>query len=135
MDLMPTFLSVAEAEYPGVYNGEAIVSLQGKSLMPLLIDESAVNFEMRELGWSAYGMDAYRQGNWKVLRLPEPYGNGDWQLYNLATDPGELHDLASEVPDRVESLAIAWRGYAESNGVIHPNAATAYAKPIVGRKL
>ena len=95
---MPTFLSVAEAEYPGVYNGEAIVSLQGKSLMPLLIDESAVNFEMRELGWSAYGMDAYRQGNWKGLRLPEPYGNGDWQLYNLATDPGELHDLASEVP-------------------------------------
>ena len=89
--------------------------------MPLLIDESAVDFEMRELGWSAYGMDAYRQGNWKVLRLPEPYGNGDWQLYNLATDPGELHDLASEFPDRVESLAIAWGGYAESNGVIHPN--------------
>jgi len=119
MDLMPTFLSVAGADYPDVYNGESIVPVQGESIMPLLNGELPIEADSREIGWSAYGMDAYRKGQWKVLRLPAPYGNGDWQLYDLAADPGELHDLSSE---------------SESNGVIQPNAATAYAKPIVGRK-
>jgi arylsulfatase A-like enzyme len=134
MDLMPTFLSVAGAVYPGVYNGESVVPLQGKSLMPLLNGESPIEAESRELGWSAYGMDAYRKDRWKVLRLPEPYGNGDWQLYDLAADPGELVDLSTEFPDRAAALSNAWKDYADSNGVIQPNAATAYAKPIVGRK-
>jgi arylsulfatase len=134
MDLMPTFLSVAGADYPGSYNGETIVPLQGKSLMPMLTGGSSIEVESRGLGWSAYGMDAYRRGNWKVLRLPEPYGSGDWQLYDLAADPGEVHDLVSEFPQRASALAKAWENYAKSNGVIQPNTATAYAKPIVGRK-
>ena len=134
MDLMPTFLSIAGVEYPDVYNGESIVPLQGESIMPLLRGEVSVEVDSRELGWSAYGMDAYRRGNWKVLRLPEPYGSGDWQLYDLAADPGEIHDLASEFPQRAGALAKAWEDYADSNGVIQPNAATAYAKPVVGRK-
>jgi arylsulfatase A-like enzyme len=134
MDLMPTFLSVAGADYPEFYNGESIVPLQGESLMPLLKGEPSVEDDPRELGWSAYGMDAYRKGNWKVLRLPEPYGNGDWQLYDLVTDPGELRDLSSEFPKRTNTLARAWESYADSNGVIQPNVATAYAKPVVGQK-
>ena len=79
-------------------------------------------------------MDAYRQGNWKVLRLPEPFGNGDWQLYDLAADPGELNDLSPEFPDRKDALAAAWDGYADSNGVIQPNAPVFYSKPIIGMK-
>ena len=105
MDLMPTFLSVSGAEYPTVYNGESIVPLQGQSLMPVLRGESSDELESRQLGWSAYGMDAYRVGNWKVLRLPEPFGNGEWQLYNLATDPGEVNDLSTEFPERTADLA------------------------------
>ena len=134
MDLMPTFLTVAEADYPTTYKGESIVPLAGKSLLPMIDVNSTKDIEPRELGWSAYGMDAYRQGNWKALRLPEPYGNGDWQLYDLATDPGEMRDLAAKFPERVDLLAKAWDAYAESNGVIQPDAPTAYGKPVVGRK-
>ena len=134
MDLMPTFLSVAGIEYPEIYKDESIVPMQGRSLMPLLRGESVPARKPRELGWSAYGMDAYRRGNWKVLRLPEPYGNGDWQLYDLASDPGETHDLSSDFPERTENLAKAWQNYANSNGVIQPDSPTAYSKPVVGRK-
>lgn len=134
MDLVPTFLSVAGAEYPDVYNGETIVPLQGKSLMPLLTGEPPTKAEPRELGWSAYGMDAYRKGEWKVLRLPEPYGNGGWQLYDLSSDPGELRDLSSEFPERTAELASAWQDYADLNGVIQPDAPIAYSKPVIGRK-
>ena len=134
MDLMPTFLSVAGADYPDAYNEQALGPLQGRSLMPLLSGTTSADFDTRTLGWSAYGMDAYRHGDWKVLRLPEPFGNGDWQLYDLAADPGELHDLASEFPDRTKVLTNLFADYAESNGVINPSTPIAYAKPIVGRK-
>jgi arylsulfatase len=134
MDLMPTFLSIAHADYPDEYNGQPVVPLAGKSLLPLLSGGAETELEPREMGWSAYGMDAYRQGSWKVLRLPVPYGSGDWQLYNLASDPGEIHDISAENPERVAFLAKAWDNYAQSNGVIQPNTATAYAKPVVGRK-
>ena len=79
-------------------------------------------------------MDAFREGDWKVLRLPEPYGNGDWQLYDLVADPGELSDLSLRFPDRTQALAKGWEAYAQTNGVIVPSAPTFYAKPVVGRK-
>ena len=134
MDLMPTFLSVAGAEYPEVYNGEPIVPLLGQSFLPLLKGSSFTEAEPRELGWSAYGMDAYRKGDWKVIRLPHPYGNGEWQLYDLAADPGETHDQSSDFPERTAALAMAWQDYADSNGVIKADGPTAYSKPVVGRK-
>ncbi len=134
MDLMPTFLSVAGGNYPEDYHGEAIVPLQGKSLLPLLRGQAPSESKHREIGWSAYGMDAYRQGHWKALRLPEPYGSGDWQLYNLEVDPGELHDLASKFPDRIDMLAKGWRNYADSNGVVQPDTPTFYSRPVIGSK-
>ncbi len=77
-------------------------------------------------------MDAYRRGHWKALRLPPPYGNGNWQLYNLAEDPGEVRDVAAQHPDLVAELALGWTAYAEANGVIHPDTPVAYARPVSG---
>jgi len=134
MDLMPTFLSVAGAKYPETYHGEAVVPVQGRSMIPFLTGEPVAESEPRGLGWSAYGMDAFRKGKWKVLRLPEPYGNGDWQLYDIEADPGELHDLSSNYPDLVKELAVGWQEYAQNNGVIEPNKATFYSKPVSGQK-
>ena len=134
MDLMPTFLEVAGGAYPETWNGRDIVPLQGWSLMPLLTGESDESFADREIGWEAYGMDAYRRGHWKVLRMPEPFGTGSWQLYDLSEDPGEQHDLAAQNGELAGELSEAWEQYASENGVIRPSAPTAYAKPIRGRK-
>jgi arylsulfatase len=134
MDLMPTFLEVAGASYPESYSGNEIAPLQGKSLLPLLEGKSNAGFAERGLGWEAYGMDAFRRGDWKVLRLPEPYGAGSWQLYNLADDPGEVNDVAAEYPELVDELTQAWERYAKENGVIRPSEPVAYARPVSGRK-
>jgi glucose dehydrogenase len=65
-------------------------------------------------------------------------GGGDnlflCSIVALDPDTGELNDLASEFPDRSAALARGWQDYADSNGVIQPNAPIAYSKPIVGRK-
>lgn len=131
---MPTFLEVAGASYPESYRGNEIALLQGKSLLPLLVGESTAGFAERGLGWEAYGMDAFRRGDWKVLRLPEPFGTGSWQLYNLSEDPGEVNDVASEYPELVDELTQLWELYAKENGVIRPNEPVAYARPVSGRK-
>ena len=127
-------LDIARADYPESWNGVEIVPLQGRSLMPLLRREDDQSFVDRELGWEAYGMDAYRRGDWKALRLPRPYGNDRWQLYNLAEDPGETRDLAAQNPDLVTELDQAWREYAEANGVIRPSEPVAYGRPVSGQK-
>ena len=129
-DFMPTFLEVAGAVYPATYAGETLPPLQGTSLLPLLEGAGGAAFGERRIGWSAYGMDAFRRGDWKVLRLPEPFGNGDWQLYDLSSDPGEIVDRAAEHPEIVDGLANAWEGYARDNGVIKPGEPVAYGRPV-----
>jgi arylsulfatase len=44
-------------------------------------------------------------------------GSGNWELYNLATDPGETTDLSSKFPDIKEQLIKAWAEYAKQNNV------------------
>lgn len=69
-------------------------------------------------GWELFGRRAIRQGAWKALHLPAPYGPGSWQLYDLASDPGEIHDLADSHPDKLAELLTLWDRYVEENGVI-----------------
>ena len=129
-DLMPTILELAGVQQPTQWNGVDVAPIQGQSLVELLDGDRDPEWMERDLGWEAYGMDAYRRGPWKVLRLPPPYGNGDWQLYNLDKDPGEVQDVAAQHPDLVQELAAGWTAYAESNEVIHPETPVAYARPV-----
>ncbi|MEP4076298.1 arylsulfatase [Haloferula sp.] len=133
-DLMPTFLSLADTSYPKVYKDKPLPPLMGKSMLAVLRGKPSSTDDPRTLAWSAYGMDASRQGDWKVLRLPEPFGNGGWQLYDLSADPGETNDLAAQFPNRVKELAENWEDYAKANGVIRPDTAKSYDRPIVGQK-
>ena len=50
------------------------------------------------------------------MRLPQHYGHGEWQLYGLAADPGELNDLATEFPEHTQNLARARQAYANMRG-------------------
>lgn len=130
-DLMPTFLQAAGIEYPATYGGTSIAERQGRSLFPLLINSADGDaFLKRGLGWEAYGMDAWRQGNWKLLRMPPPFGSGQWQLYDLKADPGETKDLSADRRELVRELSEKWEKYAQLNEVVHPSKPIAYAKPV-----
>ena len=43
---------------------------------------------------------------------------GPWELYNIATDRTELHDVAGQEPHRVKELAAEWQRYAERTQVL-----------------
>ncbi len=120
-DILPTFLDAASATYPAGRGGKALRQPIGKSLMPILADPGVAIHETDGIGYELFEMKAYIRGDWKLLRLPEPFGTGNWQLYNLATDPGETSDLSDTYPEIRKALIEAWKRYAEENDVYDHN--------------
>lgn len=120
MDIAPTVLELAGAEHPGTeYRGREVEPMRGRSMVPYLSGEAdAVHDSDTGTGWELFGRRAIRQGDWKALQLPPPYGPGTWQLYDLSRDPGEVHDLAAARPDKLADLLELWDRYVEENGVI-----------------
>ena len=130
-DLSPTFLALAEIDYPVEYKGVPIPRPAGQSMLPLIAKgDGGEKFSRGGLGWEAYGMDAWLEGDMKLVRLPVPYGNSQWQLYNLRSDPGETNDLAGKMPKLVAAFEAKWLDYARANEVVHPDKPIAYGKPV-----
>ena len=59
-----------------------------------------------------------RQGDFKAVFIPNPYGPQEWKLYNLSVDPGETTDLSGQKPDLLKTLISEWEKYAEEVGVV-----------------
>ena len=120
MDIAPTVLELAGAAHPGTtYRGREVEPMRGRSMLPYLSGQTdAVHDADTGTGWELFGRRAIRQGDWKALYLPAPYGPGAWQLYDLSRDPGEVHDLAAARPDKLADLLELWDRYVEDNGVI-----------------
>lgn len=99
-DLAPTFVELAGAP--------AAPRSDGRSLAPLFTTpaedtERALYFACRERGQGSEPRtrDAVREGRWKWLRRADHRE----ELYDLASDPGEQHDLAAGQPERVQAMA------------------------------
>ncbi len=120
MDVLPTALELAGASHPGTsYEGREVAELRGRSLLAHLGGESdTVHGDAFINGWEAYGRRAFRSGNWKIVWLWDPYGPSRWELFNLADDPGETHDLSEAEPEKLAELLAGWDGYVESTGIV-----------------
>jgi arylsulfatase len=120
MDIAPTLLELAGTCHPGPdYHGRQVVPMRGRSMGPYLSGhEDHVHDDATGTGWELFGRRAIRQGDWKALYLPAPYGPGRWQLYDLALDRGEISDLAEARPDKLAELLALWDLYVAENGVL-----------------
>ena len=116
-DIMPTILEIAGADYPEQYKGNEIHPLIGESLMPVLKGDSVTVHSNDGFGLELFEMKAYTKGNWKLLRLPQPFGTGDWELFNLNDDPAETTDLSEQYPEIKAQLMEEWNEYARHNEV------------------
>ena len=108
-DLVPTLLEAA-----GVDRAKAVGPLDGISIVKLLRGES---LPARTLYWhfpnytnqGGRPAGAIREGDWKLV---EQFEDGSVELFNLMHDPGEMKNLASAEPARVNELRRklqAWR--------------------------
>jgi arylsulfatase len=118
-DIMPTILEIAGAEPPEEFQGRQIEPMRGRSILGLLNGtKEAVYGEDEFIGGEMGNGKWMRQGDFKAVLVPEPYGSGEWRLFNVVEDPGEANDLSGEMPDKLEALKAAWEQYAVEVGVI-----------------
>jgi len=109
VDIMATCLEVTGASYPA---REGLQALQGLSLAPLFRGEAREDHE--DLYFVYQNCRALRRGDWKAVSF---YGSR-WELYDMAKDRFEQHDLASEYPELVHELAGRWLEMAEETDLL-----------------
>jgi len=109
LDLFPTALALAGLPINP--------KLDGVPLLPYLAGEITTP-PHDELFWRVGTRGALRHGDWKLVREPGQKVAGPWQLYNLATDPGESTDLAATRPEILADLVKRWEN--TNTGMIDP---------------
>ena len=104
-DLLPTIAALAQVKDPlpkGLEGGSlaAVLAHDGKGTVHRPREEFVVHFPHYDK--DAIGpASAILLGEFKLIRV---YETGALQLFNIAKDPGERHDLAQEMPDKVKDL-------------------------------
>jgi len=111
MDIMPTCLELAGAQYPAEYRGHKLTPLDGKSMAQVLAGGKREGHN--RLFFEHMGGRAVRMGNWKLVALKDE----PWRLYDLAKDRTETNDLAAERPDRVQAMNAEWNQWAKRVGL------------------
>ncbi|WP_086594433.1 arylsulfatase [Hymenobacter crusticola] len=111
IDMMNTCLALAKAPYPSTYQGRSITPSPGKSFVPLLTSAKAPTQRLHpELFWEHFGAAAFRQQDWKIVRLN---AQAPWELYDLRNNRSETKNLASQQPERVQAMSQRWQQLAE----------------------
>ncbi|QDT17021.1 arylsulfatase [Alienimonas californiensis] len=119
VDLAPTVLELAGAEYPAAFGGGETKPLPGRSLGPDLRGEMQIALlDARPLFWEHEGNRAVSQpdgeGDWKLVA-----GAGKpWELYDLSVDRIEANDLSKQRPEKVAELSALWDEWAAGNDVL-----------------
>lgn len=110
-DLVPTILSIA--------NAEPIERAEGKSLIPILEGQAShVRGDSESIGFELGGNMAFFKGDYKIVRNRSPVGDNEWHLFNIKLDPTESVDLGFEQPARLNDMKSGYTQYAIDNGVL-----------------
>jgi arylsulfatase A len=115
-DLFPTL-----SEAAGSGGGSA--ALDGLSLVPLLkspasrLDRDELYFHVPHYYPTTTPVSAVRARDWKLIEYLE---DGRAELYDLASDPSESHDLAMRHPDRADDLRGRLHRWREAVGARMP---------------
>jgi len=118
MDLAPTFLDIAGAQYP---DDGSVRPMLGESITRFLAGEADVVHDENHVTTLYHAGRAYlRQGNWKISNLEPPFNEADFELFDLATDPGESNNLADDEPEKLAELIDLWGEERERLGIILP---------------
>ncbi len=123
-DFFPTILELAGVTH--VQQGGGVVD--GRSFVPLLRGEKDDERDDRPLFWhypnnwgpKGPGIGPSSSIRWKDWKLIYYYDNGRCELFNVAKDIAEQHNLANEHPDIRNELAEKIRAYLQDVGAQFP---------------
>jgi arylsulfatase A-like enzyme len=101
IDIMATCVDLSGAKY-----ATDATPLEGQSLAAAFRNEP---IQRDAIYWEHEGNRAIRVGDWKLVAKGP---GGKWELYNIANDRTELHDLAAKEPQQVNELRTKWETWA-----------------------
>jgi len=107
IDIMATCVDVSGANYPKEYKSNAILPMEGVSLVP--------GFEGKSLNrtqpifWEHEGNKAIREGKWKLVQK----WRDPWELHDMEADRTEQVDLIKDHPDIAKKLEAEWNAWAK----------------------
>jgi arylsulfatase len=111
IDLMPTCLELAEAEYPKNYKGHSIQPMEGVSIVPAFYDKG---LNRKAIYFEHEGNRAVRMGKWKlVAEHGEP-----WRLYDMEADRTEMHDVSGDHRQLRTKMIGMYDSWAQRCGVL-----------------
>jgi len=120
-DIAPTLLEVAGADYPADLDASAIRPMTGTSMLPLLTGGADRIHEPTELLALSHAMHAYvRLGDWKLVSSDQYQGVGTFELFDVASDPGETTDVSERFPERRAALLDSLEAFRVRVGVVLP---------------
>jgi arylsulfatase len=119
MDLAPTMLQMAGAEYP---SDRSVVPMLGETMVPLLSGASVMVHDSTYVTTLYHAGHAFvRQGRWKLVNLEPPFDESGFQLYDIEADPGETNDLAEAKPEVFSEMLSLWRRQRLELGIVLPS--------------
>ncbi len=124
VDIVPTLLEAIGLEMPEVYEGVKQVPLSGVS-MAYTFDAKPNDATQKHVQYFAMlGSRGIWKDGWKAAAVHAPlsgvghFDEDDWELYHVAVDRSESHDLAKENPEKLKELIDAWFVEAKKNNVL-----------------
>jgi arylsulfatase len=109
MDIAPTFYEVADAEYPETFNNTSLYPLKGTSIIPLTSGlANKVHDQDYVFGLEHRNFAMIRKGDWKITNITRPFKAENFELYNVANDLAELHNLKESEPEKFNELLQEW---------------------------
>jgi arylsulfatase A-like enzyme len=148
-DIAPTIYQAAGVTFPDEIDGAKQLPLEGRSLVATFTDPSAKtghdeqyfeifgNRAIYKDGWVA---GARRYAPWELFTNPLKVFAGDpakdtWELYHVATDFSEAHDLAASNPQKLNELKAEFDREAKRNDVypLVPIPLIGVPSPLTGR--
>ena len=131
VDVAATILDVTGTTMPEVLNGVPQEPLAGRSFAASLTNAAASahretqyyeQFACRAIyhrGWKAVTFHPMMGGLYTEADDPNaPFEEDRWELYHVAEDPSETHDLAAAEPERLRALQDLWWHEAGRYGVL-----------------
>lgn len=124
VDIVPTILEICGLEMPKVYHGVRQYPLSGISMRYTFDAAPDAPTRKHRQYYAMLGTRGIWEDGWKAAALHAPitdkghFDQDAWQLYHVDADRSESTDLASQHPDKLESLKKAWTEEAEKNLVL-----------------
>jgi arylsulfatase A-like enzyme len=113
IDILPTIRELAGVYWQETDGSRPAPARPGLSLVPEFARDGALKHE--DLWWQHEGNRAIRVGDWKLVAAGK---NAPWELYDLAKDRTENHDLASSHSEKVRELARRWEERRDEFGAL-----------------